>query len=128
MTDAGCITRSALIVDDDELVRLSTRAQLEDLGWAVHEGADALAGVTCLLEHPDVGFVLLDLRLPDTDPLDTLQRLRAARAEVPVLVFSGLGRWHAPAELLSAVGVGFLAKPFTMEELAAGLAAVGVVL
>lgn len=118
--------KEALIVDDDEWVRLATRAQLEDSGWTVWEAADAQSGVDNFAAHPDSAFVLLDVRLPGMDTETTVRRLREIRADVPVLVFTGLDRWHIDGAVFSLGGVGYMPKPFTLEELAAALADVGV--
>jgi len=110
--------RRVLIVEDDLLVGMGLKAQLERLGHAVvgqaSGGADALA---LYKEHkPDV--VLLDIRLDDSDGIEVAQQLLKER-RAPMIIISA----YSDKELVdraSAAGVfGYLIKPANAEALQA---------
>src|SRR5512147_29681 len=67
---------SILVVDDERLIRWSLEQQLQREGYTVHSvesGAEAMQRVQA--DPPDL--ILLDVRLPDTDGVELLGRLRA---------------------------------------------------
>jgi DNA-binding NarL/FixJ family response regulator len=81
-----------LIVEDHSLVREGLRMLLDDAKrferiW----DCDCLeAGITRARElGDDLALVMLDLGLPDASGIDVLDRMRAARPDVPVIVVSG---------------------------------------
>ena len=88
------ITRGAaivLLVDDDEMLRVLTRAALENAGFAVCEAADGADLVDAFhAERPDI--VLLDVMMPRLDGFDACALLRQepAAEHVPVLMMTGL--------------------------------------
>src|SRR5581483_11596164 len=76
-----------LIADDQPSVRFGLRNLLEAEGYRALEaetGAQALSLVT----EQSPQLVLLDLRLPDTNGLDLLPRIRAIDDEVPVIILT----------------------------------------
>jgi DNA-binding NarL/FixJ family response regulator len=78
-----------LVVDDQEVVRDATRQLLEaapdfrPVGEA-SSGAEALAAI----EELDPDLVLLDVRMPDMDGIETAQRIRAQRRHTVVVLMS----------------------------------------
>ena len=82
--------RTALIVDDNDLIREVYRAVLEAEGFAVVEASNGIDALLWLQSTtPD--FILLDLDMPVMDGQSFLEyRLRQARIrQIPVLVASG---------------------------------------
>ena len=100
-----------LLVDDEPLLLRSLRRILEAAGQrtALAESASEAAN---WLADPDLAVVLVDLFLGASSGLDFLERVKAERPEVEVIVMTG----HASIE--SAVGCirrgafDYLAKPF----------------
>jgi CheY-like chemotaxis protein len=80
---------SVLIVDDEPNIRRMVGALLASEGYEVRDAADGQTGVARAAEtSPDV--VLLDLMMPgELDGLGTLERLREAAPDVPVIMMSG---------------------------------------
>ena len=107
---------TALLVDDEELVRASTAGMLADLGFAVEEAADgeeALRRVRAGF-RPDI--LVTDQLMPGLSGTDLAVRLRETIPDLPVLIVSG----YADLESLSP-SFPHLSKPFRQAELAAAL-------
>ena len=110
-------TGTALLVDDEELVRMSTADMLTDLGYDVIEaasGEDALRRV-----HGGARFDLLvtDHLMPGMNGTDLAIAVLAARPGLPVLIVSGYAENEGIDPELPR-----LTKPFRKDELAASLA------
>jgi PAS domain S-box-containing protein len=71
---------------------------------------DRLAGGLVYLSQPGIDVVLLDLTLPDSDGVETLNRLQAHAASVPIVVLTGRDDDAVAAQLLQAGAQDYLVK------------------
>lgn len=81
--------RRVLIVDDDRLLRVATRAMLEAADLQVFEAADGPEGLALAAEQqPDA--ILLDLMMPGIDGYETCQGLKAhpLTRDIPVIIYT----------------------------------------
>ncbi|ASR36142.1 DNA-binding response regulator [Prauserella marina] len=106
------------IVDDQTLVRHGVRSLLElspevsVIGEAA-DGDEALAMLAS--DTPDV--LLLDLRMPGKDGIDTLNAMRAAGIATPTLVLTTFDDDELVLRALRAGAKGYLLKDVTLEQL-----------
>lgn len=111
---------SILLVDDDPLVRASTRRVLERSGHTVIEVGDGFEAIQVVAEGP-VDLVVTDILMPDIDGIRLILELREQRPEIPIVAISGGGKMVAldlllaDAEELGAVAC--IPKPFEIDEL-----------
>ena len=119
--------RLVLVVDDEDLVRSSTRRSLERRGFRVLEAPDGPTAVKLFAEQKDeISAVVLDMIMPGMRGREVYLALRKVRADVPVLLVSGSGLDDEAYSIL-ALGVGgFLAKPYDDGQLAASLEGVAL--
>ncbi len=111
-----------LLIEDDDLLRTTLKADLERAGFAVDAAADGTRGEFLgSTEHYDVA--VLDLGLPGVPGLAILRRWRSAGVGFPVIVLTARGQWHERVEGLKAGADDYLGKPFHLEELLARLQA-----
>ncbi|HLJ18809.1 MAG TPA: response regulator, partial [Stellaceae bacterium] len=69
-------TFSALIVDDDDFTRVTTRKALVRLGAGeIFEAAHGQEALDRLAEGPTIDVVVCDLNMPEVDGIETLRRL-----------------------------------------------------
>jgi CheY-like chemotaxis protein len=74
-----------LVIDDDPAVRGAFRLVLEEDGFSVSEAESGLQGIEMVqASRPDL--VLLDLRMPGIDGVETLRRLKALDASLHVYI------------------------------------------
>ncbi len=105
-----------LLVEDDETLSRSLKADLEKAGFAVdtaNNGEDAEFMGT---EEP-YDAVILDLGLPVKSGLDVLKTWRDDNLKTPVIILTARGAWHEKVEGFKAGADDYLAKPFHVEEL-----------
>lgn len=114
-------TACAVIVDDDEAVRLRLTDLLVRLGgFSIHEAADGPSGLALARTvRPDV--VLLDIMMPGMTGLEVCAQLRAdaMTREIPIVVLSAAEESEAMVAALDAGADDFLRKPFFAPELSA---------
>jgi DNA-binding response OmpR family regulator len=104
-----------LVVDDDASIRLLCRINLELEGWSVRE-ASTLAEARRQLADGDVSVILLDVHVGQDSGVRFLEELRSERPGTPVAMLTG----SAESPEVEAIGAdAVVAKPFTLEELAA---------
>jgi two-component system cell cycle response regulator DivK len=107
-----------LIAEDDGDVRLAVRQLLEAQGYTCAEAADGGAAVRIARESPP-RLVLLDLMMPVVDGFAAAKRLRAdpQTRGVRIHCLTALDFPAARRAALDAGCDGFLAKPFTPDDL-----------
>jgi PAS domain S-box-containing protein len=106
----------ALLVDDEELVRMSTADMLADLGYAVVEVGSAAEAVKVLDAGQQVDVVVTDHLMPGMTGNQLAKYIRSVHQKLPVLLVSG----YADLEGIDA-GQPRLNKPFRKDELASAL-------
>lgn len=112
------MTPEILLVDDDDDLRslVTMKLALEGLtSVAVAGGAEALA----FLESTPVALVILDVRMPGMDGIETCIRIRRipALAAVPVLMLTARARPDDIQRGLAAGATDYMVKPFSPREL-----------
>ena len=118
-SDAPVRTGTALVVDDEELVRMSTAEMLIDLGFAVVEAASGEDAIRLIGQGIHFDLMVTDHLMPGMSGTALADRVRISRPGVPVLIVSGYAESQGIDPALPR-----LAKPFRKDELAASLRAV----
>lgn len=80
-----------LVVEDEEALRMSLKANLENEGYEVSEAKDGEEGLMSIERHkPDL--VLLDIVMPRMDGISMLKKVRvnANCKDLPIIVLSNL--------------------------------------
>jgi len=68
---------TVLVVDDEALIRWSLAEALGEIGYTVTEAGDGRTAIGAIVKSPEpFDVVLLDYRLPDSDDLALLARIR----------------------------------------------------
>jgi len=110
-----------LIVDDEAALRRQLMVGLIQHGYEVDECEEGLSALTKIkaAESGQKPFscVILDVRLPDIDGLKILQVIKAAYADLPVVVITGYGNENVLNSVQSHGASLYLDKPFGMDTL-----------
>jgi two-component system OmpR family response regulator len=111
-----------LVVEDDAKIASFVAKGLRQEGFAVdHAGEGDTAWA--LAQATPYDLLVVDVMLPGLDGLELVKRLRAARAEVPVLFLSARSSVEDRVRGLRAGGDDYLTKPFAYAEFSARIQA-----
>ncbi len=96
-----------------------TSMMLEHIGLEVAQANDGREGMDRFLQLAgEIDLVVLDLTMPDFNGQEVFERIRAIRADVPVLFCSGFDAPETLHHLLAGDNVGFVRKPFRVKAMA----------
>ena len=100
------------VVDDDESVRDSLQLLLETDGFKVraYESAVTFLNAECSSAR---GCIVLDVKMPEMDGLELLDRLKARNNQLPVIMVTGHGDVPMAVRAMKIGALDFIEKPFT---------------
>jgi two-component system response regulator PhoP len=107
-----------LLIEDDAILRLGLKRQLEADGYRVDLAVDGEDGLFQAREYP-LDLAIVDLGLPKVNGLTVVQTLRAEGRTLPILILTARGSWQDKVTGLEAGADDYLVKPFEYPELAA---------
>jgi DNA-binding NtrC family response regulator len=105
-----------LIVDDEEEFRDLTSKRLEKKGLKV-KTAESGEKAMEILEHSYTDVVLLDVKMPGMDGIETLRRIRAMKPLVEVVLLTGHASVDSGIEGMKLGAFDYLMKPIDLEPL-----------
>jgi DNA-binding NtrC family response regulator len=108
--------RKVLVVDDEVVVVNSIRKVLTRKGYAIEEAFTCKDALAQVFAH-DYDLVLLDMKMSDGNGLDVLQRIKAKRPDLRVVIVTGYASVDTAVEAIQKGASDYMAKPFTPEEL-----------
>ena len=111
-----------LLVDDEQLVRMSTAGMLEEMGYEVVEAQSAEEALEMVDRGVTADLLITDHLMPGLSGADLARRLHVLSPQMKVLIVSG----YAEAEGISP-DLPRLSKPFRAAELGASLEALTTV-
>ena len=107
-----------LLIEDDAVLRLGLKRQLEADGYRVDQAADGEDGLFQAREFP-LDLAIVDLGLPKVNGLTVVQTLRSEGRTLPILILTARGSWQDKVQGLETGADDYLVKPFEYPELAA---------
>jgi diguanylate cyclase (GGDEF)-like protein len=110
-----------LVVDDDELVRMTLSVLISSLGYTCLLAEDGCEAVELLKETP-VDLVFSDIIMPNMNGLELLAHTREHHPDVDVIIATGYSEQAGYAEVIKAGAIDFIKKPIDQAELEAKLA------
>jgi DNA-binding NtrC family response regulator len=104
-----------LVVDDDPGVRESFRLILDEQ-YEVLEAAEGRAALA-LIQRAPVDLVLLDVRLPGSDGIEVLERIKAIDEHIEVILVTAVQTVRAAVAAMKLGALDYLTKPFDEDEI-----------
>jgi DNA-binding NtrC family response regulator len=105
-----------LVVDDEPLIRWSLTERLKSEGYDVLEAGTGAAALEKLAEGVDL--VLLDYRLPDTDGVTILRKIKEVDQDILVILLTAYASVDTAVEAMKLGAYHFANKPFNLDEVA----------
>jgi two-component system, sensor histidine kinase and response regulator len=105
-----------VVIDDDEVMRLSCEQILTKVGYRVETFANGHDGIRRLQE---VGSPLLvvDIKMPELDGFEIIRIVRDLDPDLAIVVITGYATIETAVDAMKAGAYDFLPKPFTPGEL-----------
>ncbi len=117
--DGAC----AILVDDDEMVRDTMRANLENLGMKVIDCSNGMnATEKFKSKHSQIDLVVIDMVMPEMDGSEVFRRIREIDSKQAILIYSGFAQNQSITQMLELGRCRFLRKPFRNQELHSAIA------
>ena len=114
-------TETVLLVEDDARVRASTAAALLELGYTVIEAAGGDEALQKLGQNAAIALMLTDIVMPGMNGRQLAEQARRQSLSLKVVFMTGFTRNAVVHNGVLDHDVHFIAKPFTLEQLAAKL-------
>ena len=114
MADADQIGQRIVVVDDERNIRRTLSMVLEGEGYAVETFESAEDFLPRLSGGP-IDVLMLDVRLPGMDGLETLEKIREENTDLPVLMISGHATLEEAVRAMAIGATDFLEKPLSRE-------------
>ncbi|PBC07253.1 histidine kinase [Mesorhizobium sp. WSM3859] len=114
-------TETVLLVEDDARVRASTAAALLELGYTVIEAAGGDEALQKLGQNAAIALMLTDIVMPGMNGRQLAEQARRQSFSLKVVFMTGFTRNAVVHNGVLDNDVHFIAKPFTLEQLAAKL-------
>ncbi|MEW6500341.1 MAG: response regulator, partial [Thermodesulfobacteriota bacterium] len=106
-----------LLMDDEQVVREIASLMIERLGYTVLTATNGKEGLELLDRHRDeIVGVMLDLTMPVMDGAEAYRQIRRRDAKLPVILSSGYAEEEATKDFTDNGLLGFIQKPYTMEQ------------
>ena len=105
-----------LIIDDDDQLRISFERLLKEEGYAVQTAASGEAGLR-LIDDAIPDLVVLDIRLPGMNGLETFARIHRIEPKLPVIIMTAYGTTETAIEATKMGAFDYVLKPFDIPEM-----------
>jgi two-component system, response regulator, stage 0 sporulation protein F len=107
--------KKILIVDDDAHIRDLLKTELEDDGYRVSTASQGKEAITLLAgaEKPDL--IIMDIRMPQMDGLETIGNILKLKVEIPIVIHSAYRGYQN--DYLSMIADAYVVKSSDLSEL-----------
>lgn len=117
-TQAGTI----LIVDDEDVVRDLLSEMLQHLGFHTIVARDGVEAVDIYRDQwNEIDLVFLDMIMPRLSGKETFLEMKRIRPDVRVILSTGFSRNGSVQDVLDQGILGFIQKPYSLDQLAASI-------
>lgn len=105
-----------LLIDDEESIRRLAEKEFSDMRRTVRTAGSAHEAFD-LIRQQQFDVIVLDIRLPDADGLELLERLRETLPDVEVILITGHGNIDSAVEAMKIGAYDYITKPFALDRL-----------
>jgi DNA-binding NtrC family response regulator len=106
-----------LVVDDESSLRTTLLRALNRNNYQVATAQNASEALSLASSGQGFDLALVDLRLPDMDGLELMDKLKSQSPEIEVIILTGFGTIQTAIDATKKGAYHFLTKPFNLDEL-----------
>ncbi|KPA16460.1 response regulator receiver protein [Candidatus Magnetomorum sp. HK-1] len=107
---------TVLLAEDDQVARSSLVRVIEKEGWKVLAAADGEETIK-LFRKNKVDIVLLDIKMPKKDGIQTLKELREITKDFESIILTGYGNELDAINAMRSGAINFLRKPIDLDQM-----------
>lgn len=105
-----------LVIDDEEIVRLSCKKCLVPEGYEVETASNGVEGLR-LAQAGQYDLILTDLKMPDMDGMEFLAAVKGPQPQAKVIMITGYSTVEHAVRAIKLGAHNYLEKPFTPDAL-----------
>lgn len=105
-----------LLADDEEMTRRRIARVLEKEGWKVFQASDGEEAMN-VFQQTKIDIVLLDIKMPKKDGLQTLHEMRNITDDFEVIILTGYGDESSAIQAMRDGAINFLKKPIDLDQM-----------
>ena len=120
-----CGEGNILVIDDEELIRMTTKKILQTSGYNVILAESGEEGVEIFRNrHNEIAAVILDMSMPKKSGRDVFYEIKKIDPDVKVLLATGYKHDERSEEIIKSGVKGFIQKPYTIYDLSGAISKV----
>ncbi|OIP97610.1 MAG: hypothetical protein AUK55_04230 [Syntrophobacteraceae bacterium CG2_30_61_12] len=109
-------TPKVLVIDDEEIARISCQRVLKREGIEVRLAAGGREGLEMVVKNPP-DLALVDLKMPEMDGVEVVRRIQAHDPNIVSIIITGYATIESAVAVMKQGAYDYLPKPFTPDEL-----------
>src|SRR5512134_1932320 len=106
-----------LLVDDEERFVQNLAKLLRSRGFEVATALDGAAGAAAVEKKDGFDVVLLDVKMPGMDGIETLRRIKEISPDTEVIMLTGHADVETGIEAMREGALDYLMKPYDIEDI-----------
>ena len=106
-----------LIAEDEESSYLLMKTMVQNAGFVSLHAFNGAEAVELCREYPEIGLILMDIKMPVMDGLEATARIKAFRPDLPVIALTAHAQIGDRQRMLDAGCDEYMAKPVKLEAL-----------
>ncbi|MEQ1783140.1 MAG: ATP-binding protein [Hyphomonadaceae bacterium] len=114
----GSVGEIVLVVEDEKRLRELTVAGLRELGYTIIHAEDGASALLKIDQHPEIDCLFTDIIMPGMSGRQLADEAMRRRPDLKVLFTTGYARESVIHNQSLALGVNFIPKPYTLDDLA----------
>ncbi|HLY66448.1 MAG TPA: sigma-54 dependent transcriptional regulator, partial [Chloroflexota bacterium] len=108
--------RRLLVADDDASIRQLMKTFLEGEGYDVLEASSGSEILKQLDSDKRPELVVMDLRMPETNGIEVLEKLRSEHSEVGAILMTAYGTANTAIQAIQMGAFDYVTKPFELDD------------
>ena len=105
-----------LVIDDERSIRNTLKDILGFEGYSVEVAENGLTGLE-LVKYSDFDIILCDIKMPEMDGIEVLEKILELKPETTVVMISGHGNIDTAVEAIKKGAYDFIVKPLDLNRL-----------
>src|SRR3989338_666353 len=109
-------TPKILLIEDDEIMRITVSDSMRKMGWSVTVAEDGLEGMN-VIKNTIFDIVVSDVRLPKKNGIEILKEIKKYHPDTEVIMITAFGNIEDAVEVVKSGANDYMTKPFHPDNL-----------